>query len=238
MPSNTAPEHANRPLPGWKITRQSIGEAKEPLLIIDNFAPQPDAWVKFAATQTFSKLAPYYPGVRAAISQDYLRIHLPSLLPLLSDTFGYASGARLVEVFYSIVTTPPGELVPMQRMPHFDGGGDEKLALLHYLCPQSHGGTGFYRHKSTGFQTVPDAKFDTYKAALARDVEVHGMPASEYVRTTTPVFERIGGCKAAYNRAVIYRGTNLHAIDLPEDFAFDPSPERGRLTINTFLLPA
>lgn len=231
-------QNARQFLPGWQITHKTIGDEKEPLLIIDNFAPQAEAWVKFGAVQTFDKLAPYYPGVRAPISQDYLQIHIPPLLPLLADIFGYENGANLVEVFYSIVTTPPAHLLPIQCMPHFDGGGDEKLALLHYLCPTSMGGTAFYRHKSTGFQTVPDAKYPTYKASLEADITTHGMPEAAYFSKTNPVFERIGSCEAAFNRAVIYRGTNLHAIDIPEDFAFDPSPETGRLTINTFLLPA
>jgi len=225
-------------LPGWKIDRQQIGAEKEPLLIIDNFAPQADAWVKYAGILNFKKLAPYYPGVRAPISADYLRLHVEPLQPLLAETFGYRSGAKLVEAFYSIVTTPPDELVPLQRMPHFDGGGDEKLALLHYLSPASMGGTAFYRHKSTGYQTVPDAKYPAYKASLEADVEKHGLPAPDYFRNSNDMFERIGSCDAAFNRAVIYRGTNLHAVDLPEGFAFDPSPQTGRLTINTFLLPA
>lgn len=225
-------------LPGWKIERQEIGPEKEPLLIIDNFAPQPEAWVKLAGVQTFQKLAPYYPGVRAPISADYLQLHVAPLFPLLAETFGYRNGARLVEVFYSIVTTPPEDLAPLQRMPHFDGGGDEKLALLHYLCPASMGGTAFYRHHSTGYQTVPDARYPAYKASIEADVAAHGMPPPAYFRQSNAVFERIGHCEAAFNRAVIYRGTNLHAIDVPDAFDFDPSPESGRLTINTFLLPA
>lgn len=225
-------------LPGWKITRHEIGPEREPLLVIDNFSEQPEAWAAYAATRPFAKLAPYYPGVRASISQDYLQLHVNPLVPLLAETFGYENGAKLVEVFYSIVTTPPADLVPMQRMPHVDGGGDQKLALLHYLCPASHGGTAFYRHKSTGMQTVPGEKFAAYKAALEADVAKHGMPEAAYIRGDTALFERIGGCDAAYNRAVIYRGTNLHAVDIPADFAFDPSPTKGRLTVNTFLLPA
>ena len=225
-------------LDGWKVDVQEIGPEKEPLLIIENFAPQPEAWVKFAGLQNFEKLAPYYPGVRAPISGDYLALHVQPLLPLLADVFGYKTGAKLVEVFYSIVTTPAANLAPLQRMPHFDGGGDEKLALLHYLCPASMGGTAFYRHKSTGYQTVPDARYPAYKASLEEDVAEHGMPAPAYFNKSNDVFERIGDCEAAFNRAVIYRGTNLHAIDIPDDFAFDPSPATGRLTINTFLLPA
>lgn len=225
-------------LPGWQITHKTIGAEKEPLLIIDQFSPQPEAWVKFGAIQTYAKLAPYYPGKRAPISQDYLQIHLPPLVPLLADVFGYQKGVKPIEVFYSVVSTPPEHLLPMQRIPHFDGRGDQKLALLHYLCPASMGGTAFYRHRSTGFQTVPDAKYPAYKASLESDVAKHGMPDAEYFRGSNAIFERVGSCQAAFNRAVIYRGTNLHAIDIPEDFAFDPSPETGRLTINTFLLPA
>ncbi len=225
-------------LPNWKIERRYIGPEKQPLLIIDHFAPQPDAWVKFAGLQTFKPLAPYYPGLRAPISADYLRLHVEPLMPLLADTFEYKTGAKLVETFYSIVTTPPADLAPLQRMPHFDGGGDEKLALLHYLCPASMGGTAFYRHKSSGYQTVPDERYPAYKLSLEADVQTYGMPAPGYFRESDHMFERIGHCDAAFNRAIVYRGTNLHAIDLPDAFTFDSSPQLGRLTVNTFLLPA
>lgn len=222
----------------WVVEHRTIGDEGHPLLIIDNFNDQPDAWRKFAGIQSFAKLAPYYPGVRAAVSLDYLQIVLPPLLPLLANVFGYAKGARPVECFFSMVTTPPEELAPLQRMPHFDGGGDEKLALLHYLCPAEKGGTAFYRHRSTGFESVPDARFPTYKDAIEADVQRLGAPEKRYTNDSTELFERIEACDARYNRAVIYRGTNIHAIDIPDDFDFDPSPETGRLTINTFLQPA
>lgn len=229
--------HPPRP-ENWKVETSTIGDERHPLLIIDNFTDQPEAWQKFAGIQSFAKLAPYYPGIRAPVSMDYLQIVLPPLLPLLASTFGYAKGTRPIECFFSIVTTPADDLATLQCMPHFDGGGDEKLALLHYLCPAEKGGTAFYRHRSTGFESVPDARFQDYKAAIERDVASHGEPPKAYVSGSTPLFEKIGACEAKYNRAVIYRGTNLHAIDLPDGFDFDPNPATGRLTVNTFLMPA
>ncbi|MEL7482389.1 MAG: DUF6445 family protein [Pseudomonadota bacterium] len=222
----------------WRVQRGHLSDSDEPILVIDDFSEQPDAWVKFAATRPFRKLAPYYPGVRSEVSQDYLKLHLPPLLPLVADVFGCSAGVRPTECFFSMVTDRPETLAPLQRMPHIDGGGDDKLALLHYLCHENQGGTAFYRHRSSGRSRIPAAEFGAYETALERDVAAHGLPVAAYPRGSSELFEKTGACPAAYNRAVIYRGINLHAIDIPADFDFDPRPGHGRLTINTFLLPA
>ena len=161
---------------------------------------------------------------------------MPALTPLLNEVFGFRGEPRITECNYSLVTTIPSALKPPQYIPHFDGGGDGMIALLHYLCPPSDGGTAFFRHRSTGFETVLDKNYEPiYKPALLRDAETFGMPAQRYFRESDQIFERIGACSAAFNRAIIYRGANLHAIDIPDEFRFDPSPMTGRLTVNTFI---
>lgn len=222
----------------WKIRLQGIGREGLPVVIIDNFSLEPHRWVKQAGAQSFSATAPYYPGVRAKVSDDYLRLHVDPLSRILETVFAYRNGAIVGEANFCIVTTPPDQLRPDQRTPHFDGVNDGLVALLHYLCPAAHGGTAFYRHRSTGLEYIADKDYGTvYKPALLRDAEKHGMPPRDYPRGSTEIFERIGSCDAAFNRAILYWGVALHAIDIPENFAFDPSPATGRLTVNTFLLP-
>lgn len=223
----------------WVVRLVRIGHEQQPLLIIDDFAENPDELVQEASHHRYGVVNEYYPGIRADAPDHYIERNLPILAPLLEEHFGYPKTPRVTGCFYSLVTTRPEQLKPAQCIPHFDGGGDRTLALLHYLCQPSQGGTAFFRHRSTGMETVPDDQYEgRYKPALWRDAERLGMPPHDYPRGSTALFERIGQVDAAFNRAIVYRGANLHAIDIPHDFAFDAVPETGRLTINTFLSPS
>lgn len=225
-------------LPGWKVTLGRIGKEQQPILIIDNFSPDPRIWFEKASALSFTIRAPYYPGIRAKVAEEYLADHIPPLTPLLKDLFGFKNGIRVTESNYSLVTTRPENLLPPQVIPHFDGGGDNMVALLHYLCAPAHGGTAFYRHRSTGLETILDKDYEPiYRPALLSDAERCGMPPQRYFRESDDIFERIYSCDAVFNRAIVYRGSHLHAIDIPDGFAFDPSPSRGRLTVNTFMIP-
>lgn len=82
-----------------------------------------------------------------------------ALSEVLVKIFGLSKGVSVQECFLSLTTTLPEQLVPLQRFPHVDGGDDGKIAILHYLCGVKQGGTAFYRHKSTGFETIANAKF-------------------------------------------------------------------------------
>jgi len=227
----TRPDH-------WSVATQLVGNEELPLVIIDNALANPDAHFEDARRQSFKPLAPNYPGIRAAASHSYLSEMMPGLLEILRDTFGYTHGAEVAECFYSLLTTRPEQLKPMQRLPHFDGVGDGKVALLHYLSRRDGGGTHFYRHRSTGYESVPEARFQDYKAAVKADAERFGVPEPAYPEGDSDMFERIGSVEARYNRAVLYRGTSIHAVGVPPQFGFSDSVERGRLTVNTFLKPA
>jgi len=63
----------------------------------------------------------------------------------------------------------------------------------------------------------------------------YGLPDPSYIVGDTPIYERIFGSPAVFNRALIYRGRNLHSADIPPEAELDPHPRRGRLTLNGFL---
>lgn len=228
---------ANRPAQ-WTVRVETIGHEQTPIVIIDDALQTPQAHIDNARQQNFKPLAPHYPGIRAPATRAYLAEMMPGILPILRDTFGFAHGADVAECFYSLVTTPPGDLKPMQRLPHIDGFGDEKLALLHYLSPHDSGGTYFYRHRTTGFETVPQARFEEYRSSVNGDAKRLGIPEPAYPSGDTEMFERTHIVDAKFNRAVIYRGISIHAVGLPDDFSFAPNVDEGRLTVNTFLKPA
>ncbi len=217
------------------VTIRRLGHEAAPLVIIDDFSPDPGALVAAAAAQAFAPNGPYYPGIRAPADAGYLAARMDVLRPVLEATFDCPGGARLVECAFSLVTTLPQDLLPIQRLPHFDSTDPGRFALLHYLCGPEQGGTAFYRHRATGFESVSDARYPVYTAALEAEVAATGLPDADYIRGETVLFEQTGEVEAAFNRMVIYRSRTLHSGRIPPDFAFSPDPRVGRLTINTFL---
>ncbi|MEL7109521.1 MAG: DUF6445 family protein [Pseudomonadota bacterium] len=226
-------------IPGhWEISETRIGVEQNPVVIIDNVLEAPEQFRREAAGQSFAALAPHYPGLRAKASHDYLTQIMPGVLIILRDMFDYQHGADLKECYFSLLTTSPEALKPMQRLPHFDGVGDQKVAILHYLSAHETGGTYFYRHRSSGFESVSESRFQEYRRSVMRDANKYGVPRADYPAGDTEMFERIYRIDAKYNRLVLYRGISIHAVGVPDNFGFSADPEDGRLTVNTFVAPA
>lgn len=214
-------------------TVEKFGAEAEPLVIIDDFASDPDAVFEAACAQTYGFAGRHYPGIRAKADPAYLGAQMDVLQDALTNVFGMGQGAALVECAFSLVTTPRDQLAPIQRIPHFDTPDPKRLALLHYLCGPEGGGTAFYRHRSTGFETIPQDRLPLYDAALQR--EVGDLPAGGYITGDTALFEKTGRIEACWNRMVIYRSFRLHSGIIPADLPLSDNPRVGRLTVNTFL---
>lgn len=222
----------------WQISTLTVGDEQLPVVIVDNVLANTEAFVQHATQQKFAALAPHYPGLRSKAPHEYLVQVMPGILPLLRDTFNYQFGADVNECFYSLLTTRPDQLKPIQRLPHFDGVGDEKVAILHYLSPHQSGGTSFYRHRTSGFESVPNVRFKNYRRMIGREVEKFGIPDPSYPDGDTKMFERYFKIEAKFNRLVMYRGISIHAVGVPDAFTFSTNPKDGRLTVNTFVTPA
>lgn len=154
----------------------------------------------------------------------------------MANIFQYKSGTELQEAHYSLTTTAPEQLHMVQRLPHIDGGNDMKLALLHYLCGAEHGGTSFYKQRRTGFETVSNLRFEAYKSAVKQDHETYNPPVAEYYNEPDERFDKIHFVEAKFNRAIIYFGLNLHAVNIGQK-ALTTDPITGRLTANSFFNP-
>jgi hypothetical protein len=224
--------------PARTLEVRRLDPESEPLAVIDNLLLEPQALVQAATQARFAPLAPagnYYPGHRAAAPGAYLSALLEAVRPILHDVFGVPADARAgASCHFSLVTLPPEALNLGQRLPHIDSDDPGRLAILHYLCGPEHGGTAFYRHRTTGLTTVTPDRSKAYFAALRGELDHDGQPAAAYLDGDTPLFEEIGRVQAAFDRAVIYRGCLLHSgvVD-PARLSLDP--RAGRLTVNTFL---
>lgn len=217
----------------WRVAIERHGVEAQPVVVIDRFADA-ERFRDDAAFLSFAPIGPHYPGIRATVAPALLRDLLGRLEPIAREAFG-VGGLAIADAFYSIVTTPPAALTPIQRLPHFDEVSPRRLALLHYLSPDERSGTAFYRHRTTGFESIDAARLDRYRAALDDDLRRHGLPDAAYIAGDTPVFERLAVHAGRFNRAILYRSNTLHCADLPPDLSFDPDPATGRLTVNTFL---
>lgn len=220
--------------PHWRVHVAPHGEEAQPVVVIDGFVADPESWVEDAAMLAFAPMGAHYPGVRAAVPRATLSPLLAALAPLVQQVFGL-SALAVVDAFYSLVTTPPGALAPIQRMPHVDEVAPTRLALLHYLARDERSGTAFFRHRGTGFETIDAARLEPYRQALAADVSRHGLPPPGFIEGDTPIFQQIARHDGRFNRAILYRSHALHCAAIPSGIALAEDPFAGRLTVNTFL---
>lgn len=212
-----------------------FGQEKQPIVLFDDFAPSPEDLIEDASMLSYDRIGEHYPGLRALLHPRMKERFLDRVMPIAQAVFGVDPVPSLVEACYSIVTTRPAELTPTQRLPHFDSTDPNRLALLHYLSPGEQGGTAFYRHRATGFESVSEERLARYAAAIDGEIAEQGLPGADYIRGSTAQFVQIHHVEARFNRAVLYRGNTIHCADIPSGMALPADPHHGRLTINTFL---
>ena len=210
-----------------------IGAEEQPLVILDEFVTEPDALRRFAAAASFHAGQQHYPGVRAALPDAYMAGQLP-VIAAAAEAFGRSGPIDVVDASFSIVATPAESLSVPQRLPHVDAFDEDRIALVHYLSPGG-GGTAFYRHRATGFETVTEARREIFFRHLDTQIRHGGPPAPGYIDGDTPLFERIDTVEARYNRALLYRSWNLHSGAIAADAALSADPAEGRLTVTAFL---
>lgn len=215
-----------------------VGKEQQTLLVIDDFVQDPRGLVDYAMQQhDVLPAAGHYPGLRSAAPLIYEKALVSDLFDLLCEVFTLqASQLRKADSYYSLVCTPVEQLSVQQRLPHFDQPKTEELAVIHYLCDSPHGGTSFYRHRSSGFEFIDQSRAKNYCSALENEIKQYGMPGKPcYINGENVFFERVASVPAKFNRAVIYRCSSLHSGDIPPDYQFDLNPMTGRFTIASFI---
>lgn len=217
-----------------RVTVHCVGRQGEPVAVIENFSGDPEALRAAAQTQNFGRAGNHYPGLRAPVPATYLTEQRALLGTVLREVFDVAATVKVLDVGFALVTTPPAALSLEQRLPHVDALEPGRLALVHYLVPGGDDGTAFFRHRSTGFETLDAARSTAYFARLADDLRWHGSPPPAYPDGDTPVFERIAHFDGAYNRALVYRGSLLHSGAISARHALAADPATGRLTVTGF----
>lgn len=227
----TGPGNDDQP----RIRVEEIGHERNAVIIIDNAVPHAETLVDAAASQGgFDRRGPYYPGIRAPAPAAYVDAVGRLYGGLICRVFGWQAEGMLPDgCDFSLVTTPPEDLVLYQRLPHIDGTTPDLVAMLHYLSGPETGGTGFYRHTSTGYESLTDGCHAGYTQALQAELARDGEPPRGYPGAS-PHFEQVAAYPCAFNRILVYRGNLLHSGLIPDDLPLSADPRSGRLTLNTF----
>lgn len=223
---------------GTNVRVEEIGTERTKIVHITDFFTHPEAVVAAACEHSFARINPHYPGVRAPVEDALLQALCETVSAHRSPGSEHPERAWNGAAWYSIVNCPPERLTPIQRLPHFDGFDEAQVAVMIYLNRTEHGGTAFFRHRSTGFERVTEARYAEYKQGLERDVARSGLPPAQYITDGAPHFEKIGESDATYNSLIIYPGTLLHSGVIKNDQPLETDPARSRLTINGFFSPA
>lgn len=222
--------------PGLQVSKLSLGSEGAPLLVIDNLVADPERLVRKAARNQFVAQGSMFPGIRAPAPLSYQYFLEATLNPLLEECFGLQPGRFVFPMcHFSLVTLPPDKLAFLQRVPHIDSVRAEGLASVHYLFHGDWGGTDFYRHRRSGFETVDPARKESYFRCLEQERLDFGGQTQGYIGGDNDLFERIAQVQGVFNRMVVYRRNSLHSGSIDNKQVPPPDPMTGRLSINTFI---
>lgn len=218
------------------VRLEHIGSEKQPLMIVDHVLEDPQAMVDAARAETFYvPLHTRYPGINARLPESYYQTVVTALRGPLEAAFGLSRFAHLTYFgFFALATLSGRDAQPIQKIPHRDSPDPNRLAMVHYLCRGAFGGTGFFRHRTTGFESVDTGRQHAYECVARQELAQGGASATHYAGADTTCYELIGHSDAVFNRLIVYRSHVLHSALLGGGGSSDDAGE-GRLTANGFI---
>lgn len=219
-----------------RLQLRHLGQERQPLLVVDDVLADPDAMIQAAREADFySPPHTNYPGLNAALPEAYYRTVVTALRGPIAAAFGLPSDAYVKYFgFFGLATTTARDAQPVQKIPHHDGPDPQRLAMVHYLCRGDHGGTGFFRHKATGFESVDQDRQATYVAVAQAQLAERGVGTSAYAGGDMADYDLIGQAECVFNRLIVYRNHVLHSALLGPGSG-EADPGLGRLTANGFI---
>ena len=229
--------------PSAKVTHTPVGRGRISVTRIDDALLDPERVAATGLVQPYAKdPSNFYPGVRAVAPESFSTAFRAWLTPILQGNGVLRPDQTLYrdESFFSVVTTAPADLLPIQRIPHYDSTDPKLLAAVIYLChppltEAGFSGTSFYRHRRTGYEEISAATHANYQLALDHDMRTHGPPKREYADGDSLLFETIFSVPLTFNTAIIYPGRILHAANIHREFRPPRNLSEWRLTITAAL---
>lgn len=216
-----------------------VGQEQLPVVVIDEFYPDPEQLIQLAEAEPAftAQSTDYYPGIRKPIHGNYSQWVLDAITPVLQSVFCPASSVKpyLSLCAFSLASTPVHKLRPIQCVPHVDTQDAHQFALIHYLCQEHYGGTAFYRHRTSGYESITQERAGHYFPLLKEEVIKAGMSLGGYIQEDTALFSKTGQVDVRFNRAILYQSNMLHSGLIRESLGLFKDPRQGRLTANCFL---
>jgi hypothetical protein len=225
--------------PNMQIRLKNIGHENTSILVVDDFFADYTLAVEEAINANYSTrkedIGEFYPGMRAPLRKDYGLPILQFSARTLHKHLGLANNMQVapINANYSLLTKKPEQMQLQQCIPHFDTSELHCFAILHYMNQGDFGGTGFYRHKATGYENITRERERVYLSALQTGFKKDGMPKQQYFCDSDEHFELIHKEDYRKNRLVAYPTSILHTayVDNPQrDVIADP--RTGRLSSN------
>jgi hypothetical protein len=216
------------------VHKAIVGHESSSVLTIGDALHDPTAARVAAQFAQYGVDSQYYPGIRAPLPAPLQREMLGLATRALQEAYGFAGSLAWDSGHFALVCQPAADLSLMQRLPHYDGCSDQLYACVLYLATQDWGGTAFFRHRSTGFESISPGREQDYLARLQGDLASFGPPPQDSFAAPSQIYETTESFVAAYNRMLLYRGNMLHSGIIDSANVPPPSPDTGRLTITCF----
>jgi hypothetical protein len=224
--------------PDASVRSVRVGECPIVVTVADNVLLRPQQLAECGQGLTFVEDdTNLYPGVRARVPAEFTRPFHAWLTRALHRTGVLEESSYIHDdaSFFSIVNKGRANLLPLQRIPHYDSTDPTVFAAVIYLFDRANSGTSFYRHRMTSYERIGGDNAANYKIALNRNMKQCGPPAKEYTNGSNALFERTHSVDSAFNRMVIYSGNVLHAADIDGNLLGGNDGGRWRLTISSLV---
>ena len=205
---------------------------------IDNVLRDPEGVAVLGFAQPYAAdRSNLYPGVRAPMPESFSTALRAWLTPILQRNRVLQDRQAIYrdESFFSVVTTASTDLLPIQRIPHYDSTDPTLFAAVIYLCDTRFSGTSFYRHRKTGYEEITAANQKNYQLSLDNEMRIQGAPKKEYTNGDSALFEVIFSNELQFNSAIIYPSRMLHAANITKQFESPQDQSEWRLTVTALL---
>ena len=217
-----------------------IGEEKTPIIIIEKLSASVNELLDFAGeTSSFVEADGFYPGIRKSLPHLYMNNICAKYLATIQQVYQLDDTTQpsIVLSALSIAVTPENQLRPIQTLPHFDTTAATQFALVHYLCEPHHGGTSFYRHKETNYESITEQRLTKYGKLLKQQAIACQLHKNKhYMNGDNELFALNHRVNAKMNRAIIYPSNLLHSGNIHPEQGLSKEPKQGRLTTSSFFI--
>lgn len=212
-------------------------------VVVDDFLRRPEQLVDFAVANgaAFEPQAIGYPGTLYDVAADVMDDVDRFIRTCMSRHFAFFKGDVRTTTYLSMATRQPGELAPLQRLPHSDPRASldrsNYAALVYLFEDPGLGGTGFYRwtnreliEQATAMEMAVTGSCEGF---LAQHLAMYRQPP-QYMTGSNEVAELLLEIPARYNRLLFYSGDVPHSAHIPHPERLSTDFARGRLTLNCF----